>query len=249
MPNASPTILEDLIARVAKGDRRAFDTLYDTTSAGLNALCLSVLRDRGAAEDVLEQVYVGIWKQAGRFPDSGLSPMAWLATMARDKAMERATPAVPPAGGPALDGIDMVRAAYLHGIGMAGLAQSQGLPAEAVRLELHDGLARINPLADGGPDDMLAAEMALGLADRRATDPALADRMRDWQEHLSRFAGDLTPVMAPARARQRIRESLGHGKAPLSVDPLEPASRWRGTGGVLAVVLLIGGAAWYFLTR
>lgn len=242
-------MLEDLIARVAKGDRRAFDSLYEATSARLNALCLSVLKDRRHAEEVLEQVYVGIWNGAGRFRDGGLSPMAWLATMARDKAMENAAPAAFLTGGQALNGVDMVRAAYLQGVGIAGLAQSQGLPAEAVRLELHDGLARINPLADGGPDDMLAAEITLGLTDRHSVDPTVAERVRDWQEHLSRFANDLTPVMAPARARQRIRESLGHGMAPLSVDPLEQSPWWRGTGGVLAMVLLIAGAAWYLLTR
>ena len=62
-------------------------------------------------------------------------------------------------------------------------------------------------------------------------------------------ADDLTPVMAPARARQRIREHLGHGTAPLSVDPLQRAPRWRGPLGIIVAILLIAAAAWYLMSR
>ncbi len=71
LPDARQKTLDSLIARVAQGDRRAFDTLYENTSAQLNALCLSILKDRREAEETLEQVYIALWKEAARFPDSG----------------------------------------------------------------------------------------------------------------------------------------------------------------------------------
>lgn len=241
-------MLNDLIARVAQGDRQAFDALYQATSARLNALCLSVLRDRREAEETLEQAYIAVWKNANRFRDSGLSPMAWLMTQTRELAMDRTHGTVPFQGDQILDGIGMVRAAYLQGIGIAGLAERQGLPVEAARHQLHEGLSQLDPASDS-TSDMLAAELALGLADRRMADTGGSDKVRDWQERLARFADDLTPVMAPARARQRIREHLGHGAAPLSVDPLERAPWWRGTGGIVAAILLIAAAAWYLVSR
>ncbi|MFD2815014.1 hypothetical protein ACFSYD_12355 [Paracoccus aerius] len=71
MPDARTTPADSLIALVAKGDRRAFDTLYESSSARLNALCLSILKDRREAEEVLEEAYVAIWKEAPARPTAG----------------------------------------------------------------------------------------------------------------------------------------------------------------------------------
>lgn len=257
MPDSRHTHLQDLIARVAQGDRLAFDTLYQATSARLNAICLSVLRDRREAEEVLEQAYIEVWKTAGQHGDSGLSPKTWLATLARGCAIARLRGRE---GGPALpdaaladavaDPAMAVRHAYLQGLDATGLAQRTGLSVEAARQRLHEGLADMAGEFDG-PDDALAAELAFGLTDpgsaagRASPDPGLAHRTRDWHERLAVLLDDLTPVMAPARARQRIRESLGHGLAPLSVDPLERSPWWRGTGGILVLVLLAAVLGWY----
>ncbi|MBU3030565.1 hypothetical protein [Paracoccus marinaquae] len=101
-------------------------------------------------------------------------------------------------------------------------------------------------------DDILAAELALGLlegaeaeeaARRLAGDPGFAQSVRDWQEVLAVLADGLTPVMAPARARQRIREALGHGAPPLSQDPNPRRPWWRGPFGVLLALLIAGAAA------
>lgn len=81
--------LEQLIARVAMGDRSAFDALYDATSAKLYAVCLSLLKDRPEAEDTLQEVYVSIWRGASRFIANHLSPMTWLITIARNRAIDR----------------------------------------------------------------------------------------------------------------------------------------------------------------
>ncbi|MDX5349736.1 MAG: sigma-70 family RNA polymerase sigma factor [Paracoccaceae bacterium] len=102
MTDARRKELESLIARVALGDRAAFEGLYDATSAKLHAVCLSVLKDRPEAEETLQEVYIRIWQNAARYASNGLSPMTWLITIARNRAIDRlrsrnAAPATAPA--------------------------------------------------------------------------------------------------------------------------------------------------------
>lgn len=78
-----------MIARVALGDRAAFDSLYAATSGRLYAICLSVLKDRVEAEEALQDAYVSIWRTAGRYTANGLSPMTWLITIARNRSIDR----------------------------------------------------------------------------------------------------------------------------------------------------------------
>lgn len=79
-----------LIQRIALGDRAAFRALYSLTSAKLFAVCLRVLKDRGEAEDALQEVYVKIWHSAARFVVTDKSAISWLAAVARNHAIDRA---------------------------------------------------------------------------------------------------------------------------------------------------------------
>ncbi|MCX7567546.1 sigma-70 family RNA polymerase sigma factor [Sulfitobacter sp. F26169L] len=81
--------IETLIGRVALNDRAAFTLLYDATSAKLFGVCLRVLNNRAAAEDAMQDSFVKIWKNAGRYQANGLSPMTWLITIARNTAIDR----------------------------------------------------------------------------------------------------------------------------------------------------------------
>lgn len=85
----TPSEIEALIARVALGDRLAFSQLYDATSAKLFGVCLRVLQDRHEAEDALQDVFVRIWQKAGSYASNGYSPMTWLITLARNRAIDR----------------------------------------------------------------------------------------------------------------------------------------------------------------
>ncbi len=89
-------------ALVASGDddRAAFRTLYHLTSAKLFGVCLRICGDRQAAEDVLSDVYLTIWKRAGAFEPGRASPISWLATIARNRAIDwrRASGRTPQAG-------------------------------------------------------------------------------------------------------------------------------------------------------
>jgi RNA polymerase sigma-70 factor (ECF subfamily) len=81
--------LPGLMARVAGGDRVALRQLYDATSAKLFAVCLRILSDREEAEDVLQEVYVTIWRRADRFDAARASVMTWIGTIARNRAIDR----------------------------------------------------------------------------------------------------------------------------------------------------------------
>lgn len=81
--------LETLLARVAAGDRSAFESLYRASAPRLYAICLGVLSDRGEAEDVLQDVYVGVWHKAAQFDAARASAAAWLGTIARNRAIDR----------------------------------------------------------------------------------------------------------------------------------------------------------------
>lgn len=80
--------LSDLIARVARGDRKALGAVYNRTSAKLFGVCLRITRDREAAEDVLQQVYLKVWNRAGRFDPEVASPVTWLCAIARNASID-----------------------------------------------------------------------------------------------------------------------------------------------------------------
>ena len=63
----TPEALAALMGRVAQGERAALRQLYDATSAKLFAVCLRILSDREESEDVLQEVYVTVWRRADRF--------------------------------------------------------------------------------------------------------------------------------------------------------------------------------------
>lgn len=81
--------LAGLIARVALGDRAAFRALYEATSAHLFGVVLRIQRDRAQAEDVLQEVYVNVWRAAGGFDAALGQPLTWLAGIARHRAIDQ----------------------------------------------------------------------------------------------------------------------------------------------------------------
>jgi RNA polymerase sigma factor (sigma-70 family) len=86
---ASSDPLSELMRRVAAGDRAALNSLYDATSAKLFAVCLRILRNRDESEDVLQEVYLTIWRRADRYEPARGGVFAWMATIARNRAIDR----------------------------------------------------------------------------------------------------------------------------------------------------------------
>lgn len=77
------------MTRIAQGERAALRTLYEATSAKLFGVCLRILRDREESEDVLQEVYVAIWRRADRFDPARASVSTWISTIARNRAIDR----------------------------------------------------------------------------------------------------------------------------------------------------------------
>jgi len=80
--------IADLIARTALRDRAAFRDLYVRTSAKLFGVTLRILKDRGEAEEALQEIYVKIWQRADRYAAGGYSPISWLVAVARNHSLD-----------------------------------------------------------------------------------------------------------------------------------------------------------------
>lgn len=78
-----------LLARVADGDAAAFQAFYGRTSPKLFGIILRILPERPEAEDVLQEVYVTLWRKAATFDPARASPITWVATIARNRAIDR----------------------------------------------------------------------------------------------------------------------------------------------------------------
>jgi RNA polymerase sigma-70 factor (ECF subfamily) len=79
----------ELIAKVMRRDRRAFDLFYDRYAQIIFNLCTRILKDENEAEDVMQEIFVQIWKDADRFDASRASVKTWLFTIARSRALDR----------------------------------------------------------------------------------------------------------------------------------------------------------------
>ncbi|MEY4562443.1 MAG: hypothetical protein RLZZ618_1720 [Pseudomonadota bacterium] len=80
--------LSHLLAKAGLGDRAAFARLYERTSAHLFAVVLRINRDRAQAEDVLQEVYVNVWRAAQQFDAARSQPLTWLTSIARNRAID-----------------------------------------------------------------------------------------------------------------------------------------------------------------
>ncbi|MEC3949399.1 sigma-70 family RNA polymerase sigma factor [Sphingobium sp. HWE2-09] len=80
--------LTDALNGVARQDRSALQDVYAMTSAKLFGICLRICGDRQYAEDILQDVYVKVWRRAGQYDAARASPITWLATIARNSAID-----------------------------------------------------------------------------------------------------------------------------------------------------------------
>jgi RNA polymerase sigma factor (sigma-70 family) len=80
--------LSRLLSRAGLGDRAAFATLYERTSSHLFAVVLRINRDRAQAEDILQEVYVNVWRAASGFDAAQSQPLTWLTSIARNRAID-----------------------------------------------------------------------------------------------------------------------------------------------------------------
>jgi RNA polymerase sigma-70 factor (ECF subfamily) len=158
-----------LLRRLAEGEHEALGEVYDLYAGLVNALALRILRDTADAEDVVQEVFVQVWRQASRFDPSRGTPEAWLCTMARTRALDRlrrrasrreepedAAPATTTAPGSAeaiavrkaLGGLseDQRRAlelAYYEGLTQSEIAERLGEPLGTVKTRIRTAMIRL----------------------------------------------------------------------------------------------------------
>lgn len=87
--DANRNLVAAALARIPGGDRAALQTVYRLTSAKLFGVVVRILGEHGEAEDVLQEVFVTVWRKAGDFDAARASPMTWLIAIARNRAIDR----------------------------------------------------------------------------------------------------------------------------------------------------------------
>ncbi len=78
-----------LVARVRAGDQQALAELYDRYSHVVYGVALRILQDTGAAEDILQDIFLQLWRRPDAFDSSRGSLAAWLAVIARHRSIDR----------------------------------------------------------------------------------------------------------------------------------------------------------------
>lgn len=82
-------MLSEALLRTGRGDHAAFEYIYRSTSAKLFGVCLRIFPNRTEAEEALQDAYINIWNRANRFQQGRASPISWLITVTRNRAIDR----------------------------------------------------------------------------------------------------------------------------------------------------------------
>lgn len=87
--DANRQLLVEALSRTARGERSALQTVYRLTAAKLFGVAIRILGEQSDAEDVVQEVYVTVWRKAADFDPARASPMSWLIAMTRNRAIDR----------------------------------------------------------------------------------------------------------------------------------------------------------------
>ncbi len=88
--STSRQALAEALERVAKGDKAAFETVYAATCLKLYGIVSRILGRHDLADEILQEVYIRVWLRAGEFDRASSSPITWLASIARNRALDEA---------------------------------------------------------------------------------------------------------------------------------------------------------------
>lgn len=152
------------LVRVAAGDRAALRLVYQDTSAKLYGVCLRILNDRSEAEDVLQDVYVTVWRKAASFDPSRGSPITWLVSIARNRAIDRLRSGAVMARMQPIEAADAVSDPAPPALERVELAQQHQRLARCLEeLEPRHSAAIRSAFLDGATYEELAVRMSVPL--------------------------------------------------------------------------------------
>jgi len=137
-PPPCPPDLAVLLAGIAAGEHRALERFYRLSIHRVFALALRIVRCRATAEEVAEDVYVQLWHSANCFDAARGSPLAWVLTICRSRAIDalrRADKAIVDA-----DPTERLDAIVQHLPGLQDLLQ-----AAQDNIALHAAFAKLRP--------------------------------------------------------------------------------------------------------
>lgn len=160
---------QGLLRRLANGDHAALGEFYDLYAGLAHGLAVRILRDASEAEDVVQEVFMQVWRQAVRYDPGRGSPVSWVCTMARTRALdrrrrrvsrreERSEAAPPTSTSPSPDITLAVRAAlgslsgeqrravelaYFEGLTQSEIAQRLDEPLGTVKTRIRTGMTRL----------------------------------------------------------------------------------------------------------
>lgn len=158
-----------LLQRLATGDKSALSEMYDRYAGLVNGLALRIVRDVAEAEDVVQEVFLQIWRQADRYDPARGKPEAWLCTITRSRALDRlrrrtsrreeVEEAAPPSSStPRTDEALIVRQAlgqlsdeqryalelaYYQGLTQTEIAETLGEPLGTVKTRIRTAMIRL----------------------------------------------------------------------------------------------------------
>ncbi len=162
-----------LVARIRAGDQQAMSELYDRYGKVVYAVSLRVLQDASAAEDVLQDVFLQLWRNPDAFDASRGSLAAWLAVISRHRSIDRLRKRRPEvdiedcviAGGPDLrdetertlviekvrvvltemnpDQRKVLELAFFQGLTHTEIAEKTGEPLGTIKTRIRSGLQQL----------------------------------------------------------------------------------------------------------
>ena len=118
-----------LVKQLTVGDEGAFSVIYDRYSAMLFGMLMRVLNNKQTAEEVLQDLFLQLWRSADKFDPARGSLPAWLLVIGRNRAISRLR------GRPSLEVLEEVDGLYAN-----TLASTANIEDEASRMELMETL-------------------------------------------------------------------------------------------------------------